>query len=1004
MDTSVNYSRELQACTSMGVNCTGELALLAGRRVLGLINLDSPTQLFTREARQSKWDVLSCQWSNMDDYKTAIASNNKVEIIKVKDRDLCVDSSLRAHTRVISDIAWHTHSRDILATSSTDAFIYLWDLRDYRRPKLALQAVAGAVKVKWNKVSGKYLATAHEGEVKLWDTRTSKSPVQYINAHLSRIYDMDWSPDDENHIVTTGQDSTVKYWNISNPNKAENVIRVQNTPAWRVAHTPFGHGLITLGMQNLVRGENTLTLWNNNNLVGPVHTFYVPDMILDMAWRQWPGSNRCSLITWSKDYSLRLWNIGLDLQQKCGHVVEDFDIDRSEDFDVATPEITELDQLRSGIERSPSYVEIQEEEETVVITSPHSRSQSIPPIMAEGSLPRGLGSGSFHHFNLVNPDRLMNLSYEFSLINLGDKLTQEVANPDERQFTVSAKTRRNQLVLNVKFPLNYPNQAAPTFSFLEGTTIDNVSRNNILQRMKNVGKQHTSKNRCCLEACMRQFEQSVDSLIQVEGDQVSNAASTTSTPTNQPFYREITDHNVPYPRCSGARFCGDGNLVCFGLTRQYVMKYEDKVKKEKDSSASSSVDLAKTPRTLSAFYSKISMLPSGATSPKYGGINKVVSLMEANNTHQDFSLKSRVSRVRFNTMKTRNISISSQDDSQSSHHGTLEKRKKSTSSHHKAKRHHEAKVTVYDCSALMAYSKPLAVKFIVPASMEAQNLSLSQICTYNAKVCEEYDRGDLHQVWSLAAVVASASDAQVKDPMHPWAANPCGRSLLSKLLNHYIQVKDVQTAALLICIFGNKENITPKFRKNNSKSESLQIERENNYHSLTLSSLGKHNRSNSDTQSEETDFASIYGFSSNNLKIDEDEQEQLEEDMKLLDPKQNLAYNNIIEFYGDLLYRWKMLEKRAEVIKQTSSIRNKDKYSSNITFLCPTCCKLMRGPWCSHCRTLPLSCSVCRSPCKGLVSVCPSCGHGGHAMHLRDWFSKRSTCPAACGCQCPLRG
>ena len=64
----------------------------------------------------------------------------------------------------------------------------------------------------------------------------------------------------------------------------------------------------------------------------------------------------------------------------------------------------------------------------------------------------------------------------------------------------------------------------------------------------------------------------------MEGEQVSNTASATSTPTNQPFYREITDHNVPYPRCSGARFCGDGNLVCFGLTRQYVMKYEDKVK------------------------------------------------------------------------------------------------------------------------------------------------------------------------------------------------------------------------------------------------------------------------------------------------------------------------------------------------------------------------------------------------------------------------------------------
>ena len=47
--TSYNYSRELQSCTSMGVNCTGEMALLAGRRVLGLINLDNPSQLYFRQ-------------------------------------------------------------------------------------------------------------------------------------------------------------------------------------------------------------------------------------------------------------------------------------------------------------------------------------------------------------------------------------------------------------------------------------------------------------------------------------------------------------------------------------------------------------------------------------------------------------------------------------------------------------------------------------------------------------------------------------------------------------------------------------------------------------------------------------------------------------------------------------------------------------------------------------------------------------------------------------------
>eukprot|EP00088_Acartia_fossae_P050994 TRINITY_DN5725_c0_g1_i10.p1 TRINITY_DN5725_c0_g1~~TRINITY_DN5725_c0_g1_i10.p1 ORF type:complete len:1003 (-),score=271.71 TRINITY_DN5725_c0_g1_i10:834-3842(-) len=996
--TNYSYSRELQSCTSMGVNCSGDLALLAGRRVLGLVNLDSPAQLYAREPRQSKWDVLTCQWSNLDEYKTAIASNNKVEILSVRDREICIETSLRAHTRVISDLAWHTHSREILATSSTDAYIYLWDLRDPRRPKLALQAVAGAAKVKWNKVSGKYLATAHEGEVKLWDTRTSKSPVQYINAHLSRIYDMDWSPDDENHLVTTGQDLTVKYWNISNPNKSENVIRVQTTPVWRLCHTPFGHGLITLGMQSVVRGQNSLTLWNNNNLVGPVHTFKVPDIILDMAWRQWPDSSRCALITWSKDYTLRFWNMDIELQQKCGHVVEDLEIERAEDFE---PNVIDTSQP-CDIQRSHSFFEI-EEEETVVIASPHSRGQSIPP-MIEGSLPRGYGSSS--SFSQSVSDRPMNLNYEFSLINLSDKLTIEVANADERLFTVSAKTRRNQLVLNAKFPLNYPNQVPPTFSFLEGTTIDNVSRNNILQRMKNVAKQHISKNRRCLEACMRQFEQSVDSLSLGEGDQQTSVASATTVPTQQPFYREITDHNVPYPRSSGARFCGDGHLVCFGLTRQYVMKVGtaaqggEQVKREKDTTNKSSTDLAKTPRTLSAFYSKMCVLASGSTSPKYAGM-KVVSLMDSNSSHQDFALKSRVSRVRFNTMKTRNLSISSLDDPQITH-TTLEKRKK-TAAAHKQRRQLEAKVTVYNCSSLMSYSKPLALKLIVPASAEAEHLSLSQVCTYNAKVAEEHDRPDLEQIWRLASVVANAQKCH-KDTLNPWAANPCGRSLLTKLINHHIQCKDVQTAALLICVFGNKDDITPKVRKNNSKSESLQMERESAFGALTLGTTGKHNRSNSDTQSEESDFSAVYGLGpASQNKVDEEEQEQLEEDMKLLDPKLNASYNNIVEFYGDLLYRWKLMEKRTEVMKQTSGMRQRDLYTSNITFFCPTCGKVMRGPWCSQCRALPLTCCVCRAPCRGLISLCPSCGHGGHAQHLRTWFQTELNCPTACGCQCPLK-
>ena len=31
---------------------------------------------------------------------------------------------------------------------------------------------------------------------------------------------------------------------------------------------------------------------------------------------------------------------------------------------------------------------------------------------------------------------------------------------------------------------------------------------------------------------------------------------------------------------------------------------------------------------------------------------------------------------------------------------------------------------------------------------------------------------------------------------------------------------------------------------------------------------------------------------------------------------------------------------------------------------------------------------------------CMTCGHGGHAAHLRAWFEVETVCPTGCGCWC----
>lgn len=96
--------------------------------------------------------------------------------------------------------------------------------------------LAGATQVRWNRLNEHLLATAHDGDIKLWDQRKGTIPVQYIAAHLSKIHGLDWSPQHENRLATSSQDGTVKFFNISNPKRAEYILNT-GSPVWRARFT-----------------------------------------------------------------------------------------------------------------------------------------------------------------------------------------------------------------------------------------------------------------------------------------------------------------------------------------------------------------------------------------------------------------------------------------------------------------------------------------------------------------------------------------------------------------------------------------------------------------------------------------------------------------------------------------------------------------------------------------------------------------------------------------------
>lgn len=412
--------------------------------------------------------------------------------------------SLRAHTRVITDLNWHRSDPNLLASCSVDTFIHIWDMRDPRRPASSLSAIAEASQVCWNRISPHLLATAHDGDVKLWDQRKGSAPVQYITAHLSKIYGLDWSPVSDTQLATSSQDNTIKFFDVNNPRRAEFVL-MNNAPVWRARYTPFGNGLVTVVVPQLRRGENSLLLWNTTSRATPVHTFVGhKDVVLEFEWRkQKSGEADFQLVTWSKDQTLLVWRIEPFLQKLCGH---DPDNHRKQE-------------------------------------------QSDNP-----------NNDTISEKNYKNIPKVQPLQQEFSLLNVQIPNLEVIEMDSVRRCcTASASAHNFSVILLVTFPNSYPNAVPPVFQIGPGSSVDELISTQLLQTLSQTAQQRVSKGRTCLEPCLRQFVVTLEQLV----DPSDGNRHLQYKYLEPDVLGSFNDACIPFPRTSGAKFSSVSILVCF---------------------------------------------------------------------------------------------------------------------------------------------------------------------------------------------------------------------------------------------------------------------------------------------------------------------------------------------------------------------------------------------------------------------------------------------------------
>nr|CAB3267714.1 ZF(RING)-3 zinc finger protein [Phallusia mammillata] len=1005
-DSIVAQHSNTQA-SAMSVNALGDLVVLGSRRHLTLIELKEPQKVVRRVHLTNKWDISHLFWNPSVAHNNFILTtyNQWADVWRFDEgMEKCV-AQLKGHTRAISDADWSAVNPNLCATCSLDTYIYIWDSRDLKRHKFAISTVSGSGQVKWNKINANYLSTAHDGNIRVWDIRNVKTAMHYITAHLSKINYLDWDPNHEHTLASASQDSTIKLWNTSEtPRKAELQMTFKH-PVWKLSYTPFGSGLVSVELANF--RETPLTLWNVNEPDQPVHSFVGHnDVILGYHIAKSKSDTNWKLVTWCKDQTLQINNLDQNLLYACGmskdsidHVPEDEEVYNLM-HDVTTDEKEPAEPIHpvsNVIQSSNSSVE---SNVSLVSGSYKSVSHEYPDGFMDNT------PSESYQFNksltISSPATSMHsLEQEFKLLNVSlPNLRLDEVDLSQRTCSVSLRTPVFYAWIKISFPPTYPHNEPPMFLFSK----NNLSGDAIAKlklTLQETAQHHVRNNRSCLEPCLRQLTtQFSDISYHSEDDKMSEAFdpptfSFANVLRNHQFY--AMPNNIPFPRTSGARFCSVGYLVIF-LRPAHVRGFQSVNEKTPRSFSSLTTHRNSTPSVFPMYRSNSSVLNQISTS----------QFSTSPNQPPDLSVRTFYYKQKRPSRKMKNFShlpYYAKDQEISSSLTNYETKPQQYAGH----------VVINDLTRVMPVSRQLAEQYLIPSKKD-----FVEACLHNKKNATKEEMDDLVELWSCVSLLPKPEgNRPVHDNSGPFACSPMGKTFLNKLIQHYCVQYDVQTLAMLACTFASSLPAASQPQSGDMKTVT-DMKRSASYDTFRITE--RNAKEKGETGKIQLLYKSLLARSPPGHSYMENARSTAssptEQRPLLLEPKpkrpigkkpdyrnigmlsaeQQKRFDAFKNSYSDILLRWKLNVKKAEIQKfSTNSGRKQSTLEFKAT--CQSCGESCKST-CRKKKNIYATCSICQLPVKSLLVFCNECMHGGHRDHMIGWFKNEKMCPTSCGCNC----
>ncbi|KAL6079591.1 GATOR complex protein wdr59, variant 2 [Balamuthia mandrillaris] len=858
VDLSVCFKAPIN---DIAVDAVGAFAVLGGKKTLYIVNLDEPWEPVKTLPQQSRWEVGLVLWNPHQSHASYFAStaNTNTLIWNLDDRRFALQATFKSHDRPVLDLSWNFHDPNLLATCSADSNVHLWDTRIPKKAHRvqSLRPRAGVTQVKWNRNSTHVLATASDNEVRIWDVRKERAPLNFITAHMSKIKCLDWSYIHENHLLTASQDLQVKVWDTSSPRQPIHTIRV-TTPVTRARFAPFGDGIVTTA----IRDDHALNMWSLAN-AEIVHSFAGHnDVVTAFDWRIVgpPEDRNFQLVSWSNDQNMKLWKVDEADITACTFEA------KKQGIPIPSP---------SPSRASPGLLH------TIGSKSPSPRSEALRRSQMR------CWAGLAHEFATVQKSPIEHVTLEN--INVRDSMCEAIV-------TVNNYVQQ----VRITFPSAYPHSAPPSFHLYPSLSIPHRVRAKLKEEVSRTAEFYVNLSKPCLEECLYQLVHTMQRELDLQSSNKSQDSmqespfisssvpsslrtrsfspsslqlSPSFSPNTQEMIITAQENAMPCPRLCGAVF-GNDTLISFSashllfsplvktnsalrLTPRNLNGYkhlandsnsasdfDEDDEEESSSSAASSPSVATLSTSNPSSSSMVSATSSALTSALTASLSSSSfsssssSTTTAPRTYAD--LKKRLEVLRSRDMENKRkdkeenglveitklyfyeevvdlLPIKMDLRNKNPNPASLDMPRLNT-------------IRVHRISQFLPISETLGGLYTLSGS------SAPSICSRNARAAKKVGREDLVQLWSLIghmmhpklfprtmkalppfstksravlalnAMMGGASSSCVEDPADvlsetdPWSHHPFARPLLDSFFRHYERMGDIQTLALMSCI------------------------------------------------------------------------------------------------------------------------------------------------------------------------------------------------------------